>query len=40
MIQRELSKPNNQIKVQAKVDEKSLADTKKKISDVIRSLFR
>lgn len=39
MIQRELSKPSNQVKIQAKVDEKSLADAKKKITDVIKSIF-
>ena len=39
MIQKELSKPNNQVKVQAKVDEKSLSDCKRKITDMLKSIF-
>ena len=40
MIQKELSKPQSQVKVQAKLDEKSLADAKRKISDMLKSIFR
>ena len=40
MIQKELSKPQNQIKVQAKVDEKSLSDARKKITDMFKSIFK
>ena len=39
LIQKELSKPQNQVKVVAKVDEKSLSDAKKKITDMLKSLF-
>ncbi len=39
MIQQELSKPSNQVKVVAKVDEKSLSDAKRKITDMLKSLF-
>ena len=39
MIQKELSKPSGQVKVQAKVDEKSLSDCKKKITDMLKSIF-
>lgn len=39
MIQKELSKPQNQVKVVAKVDEKSLSDAKRKISDMLKSIF-
>lgn len=39
LIQKELSKPQNQVKVVAKVDEKSLSDAKRKISDMLKSIF-
>ena len=39
MIQKELSKPSSQVKVVAKVDEKSLNEAKKKISDLFKSFF-
>ena len=39
MLQKELSKPNSKIKVETKVDEKSLAEAKRKITDVIKSIF-
>ena len=39
MIQKELSKPSSQVKVVAKVDEKSLNEAKKKISDLFKSIF-
>ena len=39
LIQKELSKPSNQVKVVAKVDERSLSDAKKKITDMLKSIF-
>ena len=39
MIQKELSKPQSQVKVVAKVDENSLNEAKKKISDLFKSIF-
>lgn len=39
MIQAELSKPSNQIKVQARVDQNSLKETKRTISDFLKSIF-
>ena len=39
MIQKELSKPNNKIKIETKVDEKSLSDAKRKITDMLKSIF-
>ena len=40
LIQKELSKPQSQVKIQAKVDEKSLSEAKRKISDMFKSIFR
>ena len=39
MIQQELDKPKNQVKIETKVDEKSLNEAKRKITDMIKSIF-
>ena len=40
LIQQELAKEQNRPKIVAQVDEKSVATAKKKIADMIKSIFR
>ena len=39
IVQRVLKDPKNQATIEAKIDEKSLAEAQKKITDMIKSIF-
>ena len=39
IVQRALKDPKNQATIEAKVDEKSLSEAKRKITDMIKSIF-
>ena len=39
IVQRVLKDPRNQVAIETKVDEKSLAEAKRKITDMIKSIF-